>query len=266
MGKTIGVLSLKGGVGKTSVVVSLGAALSEIGKKVLLIDTNFSAPNLGVHLNLIDPEITIHHILDRSANPKEAIQKVANLDIIPASIFWNKQINYLKLKDKIKSLKKIYDVILLDSSPALNDETLATMNASDELIVVTTPDYLSLVNAIKAIKEARQKGAPIIGLVLNKVFEKKFELSINDIEKTLDVPVLAVIPHDINFLKSLSEFTPYTIYKPRSRGTDEYKKLASTLVGEKYKPFTFRTLKWWVSPSRPDINREIFYERIFKEN
>jgi len=264
MGKTIGVLSLKGGVGKTSVVLSLGSALAGIGKKVLLIDANFSAPNLGVYLNLIEPEITIHHVLDRTANPKKAIHNISNFDVIPASIFWNKNINYLKLKDRIKSLKRVYDIILLDSSPALNDETLAAMNASDELIVVTTPDYLSLSTAIKAIKEARKRGAPILGLILNKVFEKNFELSIDDIEKTLNIPVLATIPHDINFLKSVSKFTPYTIYKPKSKGAEEYKKLASTLVGEKYKPFVFRTLKWWVSPSKSDINREIFYERVFK--
>ena len=55
MGKTIGIVSLKGGVGKTTTVVSLGAALAEIGKKVLLIDGNLYSPTLGLHLNIIDP-------------------------------------------------------------------------------------------------------------------------------------------------------------------------------------------------------------------
>jgi len=62
MGKAIGVISLKGGVGKTSIVVALGAALSELGKKVLLVDGNLSSPNLGLHLNIINPEKTIHDI------------------------------------------------------------------------------------------------------------------------------------------------------------------------------------------------------------
>ena len=56
MGKIIGVLSLKGGVGKTSSVVSLGAALSHFGKRVLLVDANFSTPNLGIHLDVVNPE------------------------------------------------------------------------------------------------------------------------------------------------------------------------------------------------------------------
>ncbi|GAG95692.1 unnamed protein product [marine sediment metagenome] len=67
MGKAIGILSLKGGVGKTSVVAALGDAFADFGKKVLLIDANFSAPNLGLHFNIVDPEKTIHDLLDRTA-------------------------------------------------------------------------------------------------------------------------------------------------------------------------------------------------------
>ena len=55
MGKVIGIMSLKGGVGKTSVVGALGVAIARLGKKVLLVDANFNAPNLGVHFNLISP-------------------------------------------------------------------------------------------------------------------------------------------------------------------------------------------------------------------
>ena len=73
MGKIIGVMSLKGGVGKTSVVVALGSAISDFGKKVLLIDGNLSSPTLGLHLNIINPKQTIHHVLNRAANTKDAI-------------------------------------------------------------------------------------------------------------------------------------------------------------------------------------------------
>ena len=73
MGEVIGMISLKGGVGKTSSVVALGAAIAELGKKVLLVDGNLSAPNLGLHLNVIDPDATIHHVLDRSIKTRDAI-------------------------------------------------------------------------------------------------------------------------------------------------------------------------------------------------
>ena len=121
MGKVIGILSLKGGVGKTSAVLSLGSAISEFGKRVLLVDGNFSAPNLGVHLNIIEPESTIHHVLNGDQNIEDAIINLEDfdLDLIPASMAYRNPINPFKLKDKIKLLKDRYDIILIDSSPAL---------------------------------------------------------------------------------------------------------------------------------------------------
>ncbi len=261
MGKSIGVVSLKGGVGKTSVVVALGAAIAGFNKKVLLVDGNFSAPNLGLHLNIIDPEVTLHHVLSGDSNIKDAVHKLENFDVIPSSIFGGK-INPLKLKDKIKFLKRKYDIILLDSSPALNEETLGVMLASDGLLTVTTPDHPTLGMTLKAIKLAKQRDTPIEGLILNKVNNKNFELSLNDIEKTSEVPVMAVIPHDINILRSLSEFTPSTLHRPNSKASEEYKKLAATLIGEKYKPFNFKNF-FRITPKRPEINREIYYESIF---
>ena len=263
MGKVIGVISLKGGVGKTSSVVSLGAALSQFGKKVLLIDANLSAPNLGLHLDIIDPEKTIHHALSDDAHINDTIQESWGFDVIPASIFHNMEYDPLKLKSKIKSLKNKYDVILLDSSPSLDDETLAVITAADELLVVTTPDYSTLSMTLKSVNLAKKKGTPITGLILNKVHKKNFELNLEDVEKTSDVPVMAVIPHDVNVLKSQAHFTPSVYMNPRSHGTHEYKKLAASLVGERYNPRSLRELFSRTVPQRQEINREIFYNSLF---
>jgi len=263
MVRTIGIVSLKGGVGKTSVVAALGAALGGFDKKVLLVDGNLSAPNLGMHLKIVDPEITLHHVLGKESNIQDAVHKLNNFDVIPASIFNQGQVNPLTLKDKLKFLKQKYDVVLLDSSPSLNDETLAVMLASDGILVVTTPDYPTLSMTLKAVKSAMQRGIPIQGLILNKVNNKNFELSIQDIEKTIDLPVMAVIPHDIDVLKALSEFIPSTIHRPKSGASIEYKKLAATLIGEKYKSFSLKNF-FRITPKRQEINREIYYERIFK--
>jgi len=263
MTKVIGVLSLKGGVGKTSVVSSLGDALSTAGKKVLLVDANYSAPNLGIHWNIINPEITLHHVLSRKANIKDAIHKVNNIDIIPSSIFTNMQINPFVLKDKISQVKKKYDFILLDSAPAVNDEVMSVILASNSLIFVTTPDYPTLSSTLKSIKLARERGAVIDGLILNKVHHKDFELSINDIEKTIEAPVLAVIPYDVNVLESLSKFIPFTSHKPRAEGSIEYKKLAGVFTGEKYKAFSLKNI-FRITPRQQDVNRELFYKRVFE--
>lgn len=264
MGTTIGILSLKGGVGKTSTVVALGDALADFNKKVLLIDGDLSAPNLGMHLNIIDPEITLHHVLRGEANPKDSVCKLENFDIIPASIFNKSQVNPLKLKDKIKSFKRGYDVIVIDSPPSISEETLGVMNAADKLFIVTTPDYPTLSTTLKIAKMIRQRGAPLNGLILNKVHNKDFELSLKNIEDTTDIPIMAVIPHDINILKSQSRFIPSTKSKPKSESSEEYKRLAAALLGEKYKPLRLKRAFRWIKPKRQDINRTIFYESLFK--
>ncbi|MCW8965240.1 MAG: AAA family ATPase [Candidatus Pacearchaeota archaeon] len=263
MGKTIGILSLKGGVGKTSTVVALGGAFAKLGKKVLLIDGNLSAPNLGIHLNLINPKHTLQEVLKDKKHAKDAIQNLGEIDILPASIFGREKVNPLKLKDRIKLLKKKYDIILIDSSPSLNEETLAVMLASDSLLIVTTPDLPTLSTTIKAAKLAKNRGDPIIGLIINKAHNKSFELTPKEIEDTAEIPVMAIIPHDLNILKSLSQFKPSTLYKPRTKASKEYKKLASTIIGEKYHPLRFNKILRWINPSRQDINRTIYYEQMF---
>ena len=262
MGKSIGIISIKGGVGKTFSTISLGDALSSLGKKVLLVDGNFSAPNLGIHLNVINPESTIHDVLSRSANFHEAIHTFENFDILPAGIFSLKKFNPFDLRKRLNTLKRKYDFIIIDSSPALNEETLAAMLASDEIFIVTTPDYSTLGMTLKAIKMAKQRGTKINGIILNKVYNRNFELSIKDIEDTVEVPVLAVIPHDINVLRSSFNFTPLTTYKPNSNASREYRRLAGALVGEKQNNFNLRNL-FNLTPKRHEINREIFYRSYF---
>ncbi|MFH1607588.1 MAG: AAA family ATPase [archaeon] len=263
MGKIVGVVSLKGGVGKTSSVVALGSAIASFDKKVLLIDGDFSAPNLGLHLNIIDPETTIHHVLSKRANVKEAIHKLDNFDVIPASVFERIEINPFALRDKIKPLKRKYDVVIVDSSPSLNEETLAVMLASDEILVVTTPDFPTLSTTLKAVKLAKQRGTLVSGLVLNKVYNKNFELSVGDIEKTSDVPVMAVIPYDINVLRAQSEFIPSTAHRPKSKASEEYKRLGAALIGEKYKPVKMKNFLRWINPEKQYVNREIYYKSVF---
>jgi len=266
MGKTIGVISLKGGVGKTTVVSALGGAFARLGKKVLLVDGNLSSPNLGLHFNIVNPEKTLHDVLNRNVGVREAITSLnsCNIDLLPASLFNKIEVEPLKLKDHLRNIKRSYDIVLIDSSPALNDETLGVMLASDEILVVTTPDHPTMSASIKATKLAMQRGTPILGLIVNKVHNKDFELSLKDIEETLEIPVMAVVPYDTNVLKSLFLMEPYTIYRKSSEGSNEFMKLAAVLVGEKYKPKGILNFFKSLNPSKQEVNREIFYTRVFK--
>ena len=259
MSKVIGIFSLKGGVGKTSAVASLGHALSELGKKVLLVDANFSAPNLGLHFNIVDPPSTLHDLLNRKARLKDTICELEHFDVLPSALFPKREIPHLHLKNKINILRKHYDIILIDSPPSLNEESLAPLLASDEILIVTTPDHPALITTLKAIKRAEQRDIKINGLILNKVYNKNFELSMEQIEKATDIPIMAVIPHDVNVMKAVSEFKSSTDHKSNSRASKEYRKLAAVLVGEKYRERKFMELLRKITPSKQEINREIFY-------
>jgi MinD-like ATPase involved in chromosome partitioning or flagellar assembly len=217
-----------------------------------------------LHFNILEPEKTLHHVLDRKANVSEAVYFLEeNIDLMPASFFYQDLVNPLRLKEHLKLLKRRYDFIIIDSSPALNDETLAVMLASDEILVVSTPDHVTLGTTIKAVNKARQRGAPITGVILNKVHKENFELSLNDVEEVLQVPVMAVVDHSLQVLRSLSKFDSIVRAKPHSSISKEFKRLAATISGEKFKSFRLRDI-FSLVPKREDINREIYYERFFR--
>jgi MinD-like ATPase involved in chromosome partitioning or flagellar assembly len=268
MSKTIGIVSIKGGVGKTSAVSALGAAFAnQFNKKVLLIDGNFSAPTLGFHIGLYNPEITLHHVLDGKANAKDAIYETEHgFDVIPGALVYDNmsKINPFKLSEKIRDLKRKYDIILIDSSPNLNEEILATMIASDELLIVTTPDYVTLASTLRAIKSAKERRTPITGIILNKVHGKDFELSLEDIENMSGSEVLAVLPHELDILEALSIGKPSTLHN-ESDSTVEYKKLAGSLIGEDYQDRRKKTFGKWLRVFMKKIPQQEINRVILKD-
>lgn len=234
--RIIGVISIKGGVGKTTTVCSLGAALAEdYNKKVLVVDGNFSAPNLALYLGMLNIGKSIYHVIKDDLPVNSAIYKYeTNFDVLPAGTKI-KKVDPYALAKKLQSVKHEYDIILIDSSPNLNDEMLATIVSSDELLVVTTPDYPTLSATIHAVKTAKKQNTQITGIIINKTRKKRYELGISDIENATDSPVLSVLPDDANVLEALSLAKPVPTHKPKTNAAVEYKKLAACLIGEKYK-------------------------------
>jgi len=268
MGKTIGIIAIKGGVGKTTVSASLATDLANhYNKKVLLVDANFSAPNLGIHMDILEPEKTIHHVLDKKIHAKSAIVEKFGVDIIPGDYVYNRELPFLKLRDKLATLKENYDFIVIDSSPSLNDEVFSTILASDALFVVTTPDYPTLSCTIKAAKLAKQRGRPIAGIIINKIRDPKYELNLKEIEDSVDIPVVAKIPDDKYAIRSLFTRIPLPLYKKNSPLSQEINRLNAALTKNRERrsfirslmPFDFR---------KERINREIlkdqFYQNTFK--
>ncbi len=74
MARTIGIIAIKGGVGKTTISASIAADLANnYGRKVLLVDANYSAPNLGLHMDILEPKKTIHDVLSGKAMAEETL-------------------------------------------------------------------------------------------------------------------------------------------------------------------------------------------------
>lgn len=235
MGKVIGILSIKGGVGKTTSALNLASALSnEYNKKVLLVDTNYSSPTLGLHLGLIDYPHTIHDVLTNKVEIEDAvIAHNFNFDVILGDLLCTR-INPYSLRNRLKKVKNKYDYIILDSSPNLNDEMLSTMIASDDLFVVTTPDWPTLSSTMHAIKVAKERGTNISGLILNRVRKKDFELSLKDVELATNVPVLAYVDDTSKILRSLSNYKPFVQDYPKMDASIEFKRLAGAITGKIY--------------------------------
>ena len=237
MGKVLGIIAIKGGVGKTTTVTNLGSAIAELGKNVLVVDGNFSAPNLGLHVGIVNPKKHIHGVLSNGHSLDEAVQDSEHgFDILPASLLSRRKVNPKEFQSMIRYIKRKYDVVLIDSSPSLNEEMLSTILSSDELLVVTTPDMPTLSMTMRAVKIAKQKKTPITGLILNKVRNKKFELDIDDIEDATNTPVLAILPDDVKVLESLAHAKPVVSHASRRKVAISYKKLAASLIGEVHIP------------------------------
>ena len=236
MAKIIGIIAIKGGVGKTSCTANLGAALAEnFNKKVLLVDANFSAPNLGFHFGLIEPKATLQEAVHGKIPIEDAIHEYKkNLHLIPAALEGKTIKNPFLLKKKLNTLRNYYDIILIDASPSLNNEILSTMIASDELYVVASPDYPTLSTTMRAIKVAKKRKTPIKGLILNRVRNKKFELTIEEIEDAAEVPVIGLLPDNIKMLEAVANTVPMSEHAPNADPTIEFNKIAAYMIEEEY--------------------------------
>lgn len=240
MTRFIGVLSGKGGVGKTTVVTNLSAALAmKFNKKVTVIDCNVTTSHLGMHFGIYFHPLTLNQVLKNEVSIEKAIYNhFTGVQVIPASLNLADLVgvDISMLKDKLGDYFSTEDFVFLDVAPGFGKEALAAISACREALIVTTPDVPAITDVMRGLGVLEELKVKPIGLVLNKVIGKKFELDEKEITKLVDLPILAKIPFDYKIRESLAAKLPLIVYDENSKASIGFFKLASVLTGEVYKP------------------------------
>ena len=239
--KIIGIVSAKGGVGKTTTTINLGAsAVNLFNKSVLLIDTNLNTGNLCLNLGLTHHPVSMNNVVKDPLSILNSVHKhKSGLHVIPSSLVRDKKkINGRKLKKVLRALSN-YDLILLDSAPGIGDDAQIALKASDGLLLVVTPDFPTVYTALKTVEEAKKAKVPILGVVLNRVRNDSHEVSQKYIESVLGLPVVAIVPEDEIVQKSIPARTPAVVYEPRSDASVSYMKLSASILGKKIRKKKF---------------------------
>jgi septum site-determining protein MinD len=246
MAKIYGLISGKGGTGKTTSAINLGAALNSLGEDVVIVDANLSTPNIGLHLGASVVPVNLNQVLDNRAKLEQAIYKhESGLKILPSSLSIKelRKIKYEKLKEVGKKLKKSSEHIIFDSSAGLGRETRAVIDAADELILVTQAEMPAITDALKIAKLAEQFDKEIKGFILTRHKNKKTEMSLDNIKDLLEIPLLGIVPEDKNMQQALSLKNAIIHTHPKSKSAKAYKDIARKLIGkEEEKPSFF---KFW---------------------
>lgn len=193
----IRVSSQKGGVGKSIVAINFATALKTMGFKVLLVDSDFSNPSISVYLGLEDANLGYKEVFLGKVDPIRAIipHVGTGLSVLPGTIsakqFVPNKSEVERLIPKIRALN--YDFIVIDTQPGYLAPEVLRMY--DEALVVTTPEMSSLLAAIK-LAHVYNREKLKHNLVVNRVRNKKYELSIGEIEEIYESKVRAVLPED----------------------------------------------------------------------
>ncbi len=232
----IGIVSAKGGVGKTTTAINLSTALAAYGRSVVAVDADLSAPNMSVQLGLPRLPSSIHDVLSGKLGIRNSVfRHSSGLNIVPGSIAYENKGNfdYLKLASVVSQLKGFSEAVIVDSSPGLGLDAESTIKAVDSVIIVTTPDMISVTDARKTVRLAKENGKRVLGAVLNKSRNDKYDMEIGSIEAYMEAPVIGIIPEDHRVRASQVFGNPVVFSHPDAPSTDAYKALAAKLIGNK---------------------------------
>lgn len=260
MARIIAIANQKGGVGKTTTTMNLGAALVRMGKKVLLIDTDSQDGNLTTACGIDEDsvEVTTAHYLaaviedegitDKDYWLEDVIHHKEGFDLIPC----NKLLSQFELSgmfenrndllyEYILRIEDNYDFILIDCPPTLGLITINGFVASDYVLIPTEPAYLaakgtqSLLDIIASIKQSANRKLQIFGILLTKVDARcSFPMQMIDrFHQTYGKNIRVFdffVPFSVKFPESNAMGVSNFKHNPSGKGTAMYDRLAKELV------------------------------------
>jgi len=251
MGRIIAIAQHKGGTGKTTTCINLGASLCDMGKSVLMIDLDPQASlTLSLGLNPLEIEISIHHVLiDANVGIRDAIQRRPNLNlsVVPSHIDLAMVESELvgrigrekALHRKTAPVNKDFDYIFIDCPPTLGILTINALTAAESVLIPMQCEPLTLygvkhlLQIINLVREEVNTDLKIEG-VLRTMYDRRTKLSreVSDsIIQTLEDLVFTTIIHKhVKFAEGPVHELPINFYASKSPGAEEYRNLAKELL------------------------------------
>ena len=256
MGKIIAIANQKGGVGKTTTTLNLGAAIAEKNKKVLLVDSDPQASltiSCGIEMKELEKSL-YDAIVAENSDEENFIKgiiiktKIKNIDLLPSNIdLSTAEIELINMYDRerilksiLEPLKKDYDYILIDCPPSLGILTINALTAANEVIIPVETDYLALRGAgilvnrtIKKVKKKLNPKLKIAGIL--PTMHKTRTLHAKEVLETLrghfqDLVFETVIKETVKFKESSVDGTPILEYAKNSEAAEEYRSLAKEVM------------------------------------
>jgi septum site-determining protein MinD len=235
MARIIVINSGKGGVGKTTTAINLGASLNKLGKEVIIMDANLNTPNIGLQLGAPIVPITLNHVLKGKADIEDAIyEHHSGTKIVPSSLSIKEltKFNVKKFPEITQKLSELCDYVIIDSAAGFSEEVMAVLDVADEVIIVTNPEMPAVTDALKAVKVARGMGKEINGVIVTRHVDAKYEMPLSSIKSMLESQIIGVIPEDKAVKEALNLRDAVSHTHPRSKVARKYLEIAKKVNGE----------------------------------
>lgn len=248
--RIISVANQKGGVGKTTTTVNLGASLAYLGKKVLLVDIDAQGnATSGVGIRKPDVKEDIYDILVNEVDIKETILPTSreNLFIVPATLqlagaeieLTSMMARESRLKLALDEIKADYDYILIDCPPSLGHLTINAFTASDSILIPVQCEYYALeglsqlLNTVRLVQKHFNPDLAIEGVLLT-MFDARTNLGaevVEEVRRYFQEKVYeTVIPRNVRLSEAPSHGLSIIDYDIRSKGAEVYQALAKEVL------------------------------------